>query len=250
MLALILSLWVRPLLHMTHLEKATPSIHEVKHVKRSFGMKQCAMVMSVVAPLTLGMAPAQRTPSAMATATETCPGTSKFTGRELYQGMYFGVGEAAKLFPEIWESEQIKKYAPREGREKEFEQAAYEITKVIETKNPEFFTRFAAGLQSGKHATVEATLKLAREQTHLAVATLRDIPVASVADLVRSQGGSSPVADVWLYQETAVAAVAVAVVVVVAFAIDFTPLVDRPNQSQLQMESFVDALANKQFAAY
>jgi len=213
-------------------------------------MKQCAVVMSLVAPLSMGMAPVPRTTSATVTATETCQTPSRFTGQELYRGMYFGVGEAAKLFPEIWESEQIKKYAPREGREKEFEQAAYEISKVIETKNPEFFQRFAEGLQSGRHATIESTLKLARDQTHLAVSILRDIPVASVADLVRSQGGSSPVADVWLYQETAVAAVAVAVVVVVAFAIDFTPLVDRPNQSQLQMETFVDALAHKQFAAY
>ncbi len=230
---------LRLVLSVGNLLKSHLSRKTEKTVSKMFMKRLGASVMTAVAFATFGCGGALIEQGASSDVVRRAP----LAGRALYQGMFFGVGPAAQLFPEIWENEDLKARIQRQGREGEFETAANAVSDMIAGQDPAFFDRFAAGIQSGDHLLIEQTMKDARQQTHVAVAAMRGVPV----DQVGQMGVQAQEMAVWLYVETAVAVVAVAIALLVVIDISLT---DGPvAQGRLGMDAWVDILARKDFSA-
>jgi SdpC family antimicrobial peptide len=80
-----------------------------------------------------------------------------YDGETIFQGLFFGKGPVAQLFPEIWEDPVIKRA---------LEQNAEEMNRLIErvitrihNEDPTFFQRFGREVQSGDHLRVQQALE-------------------------------------------------------------------------------------------
>jgi SdpC family antimicrobial peptide len=160
-------------------------------------------------------------------------------GEELYRGMVFGEGPAAKLFPEIWQSSAVQ--GKVQISEAERRAKADEVVAWIHRKDPTFFDRFGSDVTSGDRETIASML-----------AETRDITVPAVKEVARlagqKSGRASPGEDrglgVFLYADVAVAYDIAAVLVAVAFGFVAVMPADA-SQGQLQQDAWVDALAKR-----
>lgn len=75
-----------------------------------------------------------------------------FDGETLFRGLFFGQGPVAALFPEI--TERLKAINPTI----QTDQFIAQVIARLRQHDRSYFDRLAAGLQSGDHLTIEATM--------------------------------------------------------------------------------------------
>ena len=81
--------------------------------------------------------------------------SSRFSGQQIFQGLYFGVGSVAKLFPDIWASDEAT--LPLDTKEKvlEWDNLKTQIVSQVDQIDSTFFGRFGVEMQSGDHIRVQ-----------------------------------------------------------------------------------------------
>jgi SdpC family antimicrobial peptide len=195
-----------------------------------------AMALLGITSLGAGCGGAQEEAGTSPSAAEARP--QALSGRELYKGMFFGVGPAARHFDELWKHPEFQaKLASPELRQ-EREQAAERLAARIEAEDPAFFDRFSRGLGSHDHLTLDRLVAAAQEKSEAAAAALR------------KEGGGERV------RGTALAVQEPGVIVIVEQTVDVTNqywLFPGPPPmaatTGLLRDEWVDVLANKSFDA-
>lgn len=187
--------------------------------------------------------------------------SSKFTGEEVFRGILFGEDPVAKLFPEIWASDEVAEQLDTKEKVKAWEALKEEVITHIKTNDPTFMDRFGVEMQSGEHLRIQNAMSEASEKITTALKALGAMTPDGEFSTTY-QGAMACSAVVVCVVAVAVAAwkwvavvdvAAVAYVAAVAVAIwrwrytystrrSFT---DDPAQSQLFLESFVDSIAVK-----
>ncbi|WP_167815229.1 sporulation delaying protein family toxin [Sporolactobacillus shoreae] len=69
---------------------------------------------------------------------------SQYSGEELFRGLVFGQGPVAKLFPDIWSSDQIKK-----ANNSTADKVVNLVIKQLKINSPSFFSNFKNIVTSG-----------------------------------------------------------------------------------------------------
>jgi SdpC family antimicrobial peptide len=95
------------------------------------------------------------------------------SGRELYKGMFFGVGPAARHFDELWLHAQSQAGLARPELRQQQEQTAERLAARIEAEEPAFFERFARELRSRDHLTIDRLITATQKKTRAAAAALQ-----------------------------------------------------------------------------
>jgi SdpC family antimicrobial peptide len=103
----------------------------------------------------------------------------------------------------------------------------------MDERDPTFFSRFAADMQSGDHLRVERAMNDAQ-------AAVRD-----VAETIGTSGGSGSESIVWYYGPVLVAAAAVAVAVAVVIVVFFADPAPGGHPNGLQHDELVHTLASR-----
>jgi SdpC family antimicrobial peptide len=80
---------------------------------------------------------------------------AQYSGETLFRAIYFGQGEVAKAFPEVWE---LKAFAPLHHLTPEQAVRLDKFVAAIDAKYPGLFDRFAVEIQSGDHLRVQAAM--------------------------------------------------------------------------------------------
>lgn len=168
-----------------------------------------------------------------------------FTGRELYQGMFFGAGRAAVLFPEVWSNERLLALTGKSGRNIDLSGAAQTIAAQVDKQDPAFFPSFEAALRSHDHVRIAQALAEARRNTEQAVQTLKNSPTQVMGTSGKDNGlAVQTCVSSYVAVEIAVLVEAVAVIAVVAFWLSDQAMTDA---SALTLDRWVDTLAHKDF---
>lgn len=136
-----------------------------------------------------------------------------YSPETVFQGVMFGSGEVAKLFPEIWESEQYKeatKNVTPQARQQQIEHERQILT-IIKANDPEFMTRFHAGITSGDPYKVESSMVEGAAKVEAALKTM-GVDVEKLKAEAQTEGGVSGLCLAgWLTVAVAVHIAAVAV---------------------------------------
>lgn len=82
-----------------------------------------------------------------------------YSGEELFEGVIFGYGEVAKLFPEMWEESLLNDFTYTDEQVQKIKEIESELKQV----DPDFFTKFKEGIQSGDHVVIEETIQKTEE---------------------------------------------------------------------------------------
>ena len=162
-----------------------------------------------------------------------------YTGEEIFSGVFFGQGEVAKLFPEMWEQYQ----ATINNNSQEFEQIKNNVIAEIKEKDSDFFTNFGTEMRSGDHLRVQTALQGGAQE-------IRQLKNSEFnQEFVKSAYNVSSEREVTVYVDIAVAVAVVAVVFLVITVIDFTPVAPGGqainSPSTLQRDQLVDMLTVK-----
>lgn len=97
------------------------------------------------------------------TGAQVVPGptqTQVLSGEDIFTGIFFGQGQAATLFPEVWGSDQVKQAFSKMTAEDQAKFAQLQRTIVLEIRKTDgqFFDRFGHNMRSGNPAQVQAAL--------------------------------------------------------------------------------------------
>jgi hypothetical protein len=88
----------------------------------------------------------------------------KYSGEELYEGIFFAKGEVAEAIPTIKNSSsyfQVHQLSQKSA--KSMDNQMTEVMNEIETKNPNYFDEFKESIATQDHLIIEETLKDATE---------------------------------------------------------------------------------------
>jgi SdpC family antimicrobial peptide len=77
-------------------------------------------------------------------------------GKTIFQGIFFGQGDVAAMFPEVW---QRPEYRSAQHLTPTQSAKLGELTRTIDAQHPGFFDRFANEVKSGDHLRVRAALQ-------------------------------------------------------------------------------------------
>jgi SdpC family antimicrobial peptide len=75
-----------------------------------------------------------------------------YTGEVVFRGVFFGEGEVADLFPEIWGNYKSQ------VNSKEWIKLKESIISSLKTNNPTFLDKFGKEMQSGNHFRIQSIL--------------------------------------------------------------------------------------------
>ena len=168
---------------------------------------------------------------------------ANYTGRELYEGMFFGTGRAAGLFPEIWNNEQVQAEIRSSPRKLEFDKVALLVSAQVGKQDPSFFQRFEAALQSRDHVLIAQALTEARQNTEQAARALKETSQNQVNGMyISSELDTSVAVEIVLLFDMVVAVYRAAVLVAAVFWVQ-----DGPANDALTLDRLVDTLAHKDF---
>ncbi|WP_193648866.1 sporulation delaying protein family toxin [Bacillus cereus] len=78
----------------------------------------------------------------------------KFTGEEIYAGIFFGQGEIAELLPEIWDKKALETIDP-----KELEKLSNETIEKLKQEKPNYFKELQAAVYAKDYKGVDDILK-------------------------------------------------------------------------------------------
>lgn len=112
-----------------------------------------------------------------------------YSGQELADGLFFGVGPVADRLPEIYGGMQLAEGAAAEAAA----EARGLLYANITSSNPEFFEEFSGAMQSGNHVEIAAGLDEAGE-------AIRDALLSSApgfADAYGAQASANPQGWYW-----------------------------------------------------
>lgn len=197
---------------------------------------------------TLGVSPSGDNAGIDSTGVKGAHRAAAIDGEVLYRGMMFGVGPAAQLFPELWTHPKVIAALKNATSDISREDAADRTIFVIKSKDPTFFARFGADIQSHNHPDIASMLDEAKIRTQEAVASFRGeagMPWGNEATAKEAAG--------WFYRNEVVAAdlyvaaVVAAVVFILATQIDVTPITAEQEASQLRADAWINLLAEKDF---
>lgn len=195
-----------------------------------------------------------------------------FSGEALFVGLYFGLGEAATLFPEIWEQpldarltqneqEAVDTYRDLLSQAESAMQlidATMTLTRSISADDPSFFPRFGLEIRSGNPLIVQHALGEGADRLQTAAEVVtggQTVLDAEARTILATAGLGGPTSRQEAIISIAILAIAVAVVVVAAVLIAVTVEVtfaspppgssDDPNASRLRVELLASQIANR-----
>ena len=116
----------------------------------SAGMAALMFVNSVGCSSAPSSSPPENTPASQV------PPAQLRDGETLFRALFFGQGEVAKTFPEVW---QRKVFQSLHDPTPEQTEVMDKVVRTLDTKYPGFFDRFAAEVQSGDHLRVRAIMQ-------------------------------------------------------------------------------------------
>jgi SdpC family antimicrobial peptide len=187
--------------------------------------------------------------------------SQSFTGEEVFRGVLFGEDPVAKLFPDIWASDEVAEQLNTKEKIKAWEALKEQVISHIKTNDPAFMDRFGVEMQSGSHLRIQNALTESSDKITTALKALG--AMTPDGEFNSSYQGSMACSAVVVCVVTvAVAAwkwvavvdvAAVAYVAAVAIAIwrwrytysSRSSFSDDPSASQLFRESLVDSIAEK-----
>ncbi len=86
----------------------------------------------------------------------------RFTGEDIFRGLFFGSGPVAEVFPELWRdsrSRVLQTLRERPDHVAALDSVEQVVMRGIDREDSEFMKRFGAEISSGDHVRVDAALK-------------------------------------------------------------------------------------------
>ena len=180
-----------------------------------------------------------------------------FDGKTLFKGMFLGIGPAARAFPEVWQHPMVvSRVKEAKQTPEEVERHSEQLLARIEKLDPTFFERLGRDIQSGDHVAIQAMLAETKETLRAAMEQQKkEQPTegapAEGKDPVEATLTAAKLTDyIYRFEYVAVDMYGVAWVAVVIVVIDFNvaPTGGIDSNSSLNEDSWVDMLANRDFA--
>jgi SdpC family antimicrobial peptide len=220
-------------------------------------LRKCGHSVLALALLNLFVAP----PAAASDAKR----AASYDGETLFRGLFFGAGDTATLFPEIWRDPGYAKTVAQlraESGVADYERSTHDsLVEQMRAADASVFSRFKAGVTSGDPLAVDASLKDAGE-------ALIEACVAKFGEPPSFGGGASPTPEAIFFALALVVTVAavvhagvviyswVAAAVFVAVAAALVKVVPRNRHvpkgtpegshvSRLEYEMWVDSVAQR-----
>lgn len=180
----------------------------------------------------------------------------------MFRGVLFGEDPVAKLFPDIWASDEVAEQLNSKEKIKAWEALKEQVISHIKTNDPTFMNRFGQEMQSGSHQRIETALTESSDKMTIALKALGAMtPDGEFSSTYEGPMACSAVVvcvvavAVAAWKWVAVVDVAaVAYVAAVAIAIwrwryrystARSGFSDDPAASRLFQETFVDSIATK-----
>ena len=88
------------------------------------------------------------------TGTDSRPSAMITDGRAVFQGVFFGVGETGRRLTKLWEGKSVVDRTADPIKRQRAQVSIDSVTRVVESRDPTFFSRFANAIQSGQPVTV------------------------------------------------------------------------------------------------
>lgn len=107
---------------------------------------------------------------------------SRFSGEELFAGLFFGEGEVVEIVPELHERSQLKSYLSSEEEVAGFRAFQVKAIEAIRKENPQFFATFKADIQSGDHLRIQ---KAMQNSSEVLIGALEDMYGIKKKDFIR-----------------------------------------------------------------
>jgi SdpC family antimicrobial peptide len=142
-------------------------------MKLSIPSKLTVAAMALLSITSLGAGCGGTQEEAAASPPDVQARQQSLSGRELYKGMFFGVGPAARHFDDIWQHPKFQAGLSRPEVRQQRERTAERLVAKLEAADPAFFDRFSRDLRSRDHLTIDRLVATAQEKTVAAVAALR-----------------------------------------------------------------------------
>lgn len=160
--------------------------------------------------------------------------SSSYDGKALFQGLYFGEGEAASEFSTIWNNQRVVDQMDKmtDAQRQELRQIQSRAIDWIETNQKGFFSDFQTALQSGDHLEIKKKLDESSAVLKSALIAVTDLTADSI---------DSP--NQMKEEACAVLVVVLAVVAVVAVAVAVAVRTEAKAESQLQQEQLINEIA-------
>jgi SdpC family antimicrobial peptide len=180
-----------------------------------------------------------------------------YGGQKLFEGLFFGIGPVADLFPEWTVHFAGIKSDP------EFLLVLWQVEEAIVAEDPDFYKRLKIGLQSGDHLRVRDTLNYAGSMLLKKLKSSYNATTFHTSDpgvQMPNEGGGGAVGggtdedaarhvavvrDFVLAGEVAVAAAVVLVLVAVAAAVIFWAGQDSSQEAELQREEVTNMIVER-----
>lgn len=171
--------------------------------------------------------------------------SQRFTGEQIFRGLFFGQAPVSQLFPELWASDAVKAQLATKQQVIAWDNLKENVTAWIQANDTTFMSRFGLEMHSGDHLRVQVALQEAGQRASAAMQNLGylDREGKSMPDRTEHQVTATETTQVNVAAVTFVEAGAVAfVLVAVAIAIVFVTGPAGPNDDKTAF--WVETLIN------
>lgn len=163
--------------------------------------------------------------------------THKFSGKQIFEGVFFNIGPVAKELPEMWGDPTMKNISAA-TRSTRFQKAVSALESRLVKRDPHFYSDLQRDMTSGDPGRVQLALTRTRSEVSAAIrVSSSPTRVAVLPDTVNVVQGVNAVDTV-----VAVVGVDVAVVVVV---LALVVLLDTPQTTAFSEQSGVAFLTTR-----
>jgi SdpC family antimicrobial peptide len=118
-------------------------------------------------------------------------------GRAVFQGVFFGVGETGRRLDKLWEGKSIIDRVTDPFMRQRAQASMDSVTRIVESRDPTFLSRFASAMQSGQPVIVETSLAEGLSRLRAAAGLADDTTIV----IDRAQADVYQVVDIYQYVE-------------------------------------------------
>ncbi|GAA1840237.1 sporulation delaying protein family toxin [Actinomadura bangladeshensis] len=130
--------------------------------------------------------------------------TARFSGEDLFRGLFFGQGPVATTFPDITHQQQARVRTD----------VVNELVSLMSESDPAFFSRFAADIRSGDRYRIRSALFTAHDLADSSARAAAGRTATAGSTTAKGPCGWTACADVVAAAEVAIVVIAAAVAVV------------------------------------